>query len=155
MKSIGPIGPICPYSDSTIHDLRYTVPYVTTLLRSVPQSRSDCCRPKPSTPLPVSSIDSPPKKRNSTTRLRRGSISARLARASSKATRSGLRLSVTSAASLSVTSNHPATAFLVLATPRVVNQDTPHQLGSNRQEMRPVLPSHVFLIHQVHVRLIN
>jgi hypothetical protein len=46
-------------------------------------------------------------------------------------------------------------AFRGAMFPGVVDQNAPHQLGCDTNELRPVLPSGVLLVHQLEVRLVN
>lgn len=39
--------------------------------------------------------------------------------------------------------------------PRVIHENTAHELRGNRKEVRPVLPAHLTLIHQLEIRLVH
>jgi hypothetical protein len=51
--------------------------------------------------------------------------------------------------------SHCASTFGSFPPPRVVDEDPPHQLRGDREEMRPVLPLHVTLIDQLQIRLVH
>jgi hypothetical protein len=49
---------------------------------------------------------------------------------------------------------HIAAAFQVMAT-RVTDQNAPHQLSGNLEEMGAILPFHALVVDQAHVSLVD
>ena len=92
----------------------------------------------------VSSMDKPPKQRNSTTRAVSGSAAVRAFKASSSHRDCLIqRLMVRARA-----------AFLRQAVTGVFHQDPPHRLRSGAEEVRSAAPLHAILIHQPQVGLV-
>src|ERR1019366_5737450 len=48
-----------------------------------------------------------------------------------------------------------ATPTFQVTTPRVVNQNAPHQLGRNGEKVGAILPLHALVIHQSHVGFVD
>ncbi len=49
----------------------------------------------------------------------------------------------------------PATSLGGMMSSRVINEDSPHQIGRDAEKMGPALPADVCLAHQPEVRLVN
>ncbi len=104
----------------------------------------------------VSSTLKPPKKRNSTTRLFRGSTRAR---ALQRIVQRDQVVAFFSCgpinASSSVTLGIAASALLVTARTRRIHQNPPHQLRADGEEMGAVLPVHLLAAQQFQVGLVD
>src|ERR1019366_2973315 len=48
-----------------------------------------------------------------------------------------------------------ATPTFQVTTPRMINQNAPHELGRNREKMGAILPLHVLVIHQPHIGFVD
>src|ERR1017187_7153434 len=48
-----------------------------------------------------------------------------------------------------------ATPTFQVTTPRMINQNAPHELGRNREKMDAMLPLRVLVIHQPHIGFVN
>src|SRR5262249_10265559 len=94
----------------------------------------------------VSSTLNPPKNRNSTTRLLRASRAAmerfvqrdEIRRALAREQRPAVQGNVQSVSA----------SLRVFVGTRIIHQDSPHQIGRHRKEMRPILPVHPASIDQ-------
>jgi hypothetical protein len=42
-----------------------------------------------------------------------------------------------------------------MPSPRVIDKDAAHQVRGNGEEVRAVLPTHILLIHETEIRLVN
>lgn len=117
------------------------------------QSRITVPGETPSTSA-VSSMLNPPKNRNSTIWLLRGSSSERLVSASSSATTSAARSSETASASSNDTLSAPPPRFWYCRA-RLIDQDAPHHLRRDGEEMGAILPFHRLLVDQAQVGFVN
>src|SRR6476661_7379352 len=48
-----------------------------------------------------------------------------------------------------------ASPFLIISRPGEINEDATHQAGTNRVEMRPILPIDALHVHQPKIDLMN
>ena len=103
----------------------------------------------------VSSTENPPKNRNSTTWLGRGSSVASSASASFRATTSTPSAGAATSAASERQSLHALTTLRRLSCPRGVHQHATHHPGGGREEVRPVLPVHRVPVEQANVRLLH
>ena len=102
----------------------------------------------------VSSTLSPPKNRNSTTRLRRGSS---VANALSVVERHEILSTIVCSESLVVQRDllTASSAFLITAGRCIVHQDAPHQASRYREKVRAIAPAHPTDIDQSQIRLVD
>ena len=103
----------------------------------------------------ISSLFRPPKYLNSTTWLRRGSISARLFSASSKRINSSTLIGSDCRRFFQRDLLRATAAFCISMTTRVVDQNASHDLRRDREEMRTIGPVHVSLIDETDVSFVN
>src|SRR5262245_23427863 len=103
----------------------------------------------------VSTTLSPPKKRNSTTRLFRSSILASASSASSRATRPGALSTGKNRRFFHRHALRHAAAFHRITLAGVIHKDAPRQSSRNRKEARAALPLNVTRVNQSQVSLID